>query len=123
MSIQHPNGGNLANQMDAAGNTYDFEEGTTLVVALNENLGTSLSTNNESISKFKIYPNPIKSQEVLYLKGENINTLKIYSMLGEQLLDMKYNNKSNITLKLDNLSTGLYFLKINDQETHKLVIE
>jgi hypothetical protein len=39
MSIQHPDLGNVANQKDAAGNTVNFDKGTVLAIALNENLG------------------------------------------------------------------------------------
>jgi Bacterial protein of unknown function (DUF839)/Secretion system C-terminal sorting domain len=41
MSIQHPNGANNANQVDAAGDTIDFQTGITLVIALQADLGTA----------------------------------------------------------------------------------
>ena len=123
MSIQHPNVGNNANQMDAASIEVDFNKGTTLVVALSENLGTPLSVENEALNKFKMYPNPLNSSRNVVIKGTQINNIKLYTILGEKLLDVDYNNLNEVELDLKNFNSGLYLFKINNKATAKMVIK
>lgn len=123
MSIQHPSVANVANQTDAAGNTVDFDKGTTLVIALSENLGSALSVSSEDLSNaFKLYPNPLKGSNHLTIKGKQINNIKLYSILGEKLLDIDYNHLNSISLHLKKATPGLYIIKINDVQINKLVI-
>ncbi|GAA4899234.1 hypothetical protein GCM10023311_25590 [Flaviramulus aquimarinus] len=113
---------NNANQLDAAGNTVNFNTGTTLVVSLKDNLGT-LSVDKSSLSNnFNIYPNPLKSSRPLIIQGKQINNIKLYSILGKQLLDMKYNGLNTVNLNLKSFNSGLYLLKVNDK-TSKLIIK
>ncbi len=123
MSIQHPNSGNNANQMDAAGNDLDFNKGTTLVIALSENLGTSLSVENEALSGFKIFPSPLNPSRNVMIKGSQINNIKLYTILGEKLLDVDYNNLNEVELDLKNINSGLYLFKINNKATSRIIIK
>ena len=123
MSIQHPNPINNANQMDAAGNEVDFNKGTTLVIALSENLGTPLSVETETLNRFIIFPNPLNLSRNLMIKGNIINNIKLYSILGEKLLDVDYNNLNEVELDLKNINSGLYLLKINNKATFKMIIK
>jgi uncharacterized protein len=123
MSIQHPDSGNLANQIDASGTLVDFNKGTTLVIALNENLGTSLSSKTDISLNLNMYPNPIKFGKELTVKAKNIYNLKMYSLLGETLIDKSYNGLNEINLDLKTYAHGLYIIKINDTTTRKLIIE
>ncbi|MEW4924445.1 alkaline phosphatase PhoX [Algibacter sp. 2305UL17-15] len=123
MSIQHPDSGNVANQIDAAGQTVNFDKGTTLVIALNENLGTSLSVDNEEFnSEFQFYPNPVNGAQKLKVKGNNINNIKLYSIEGKQLIEHNYNALSEVEMDLKHISVGLYILKVNDLESARLVV-
>ena len=123
MSIQHPNVGNTASQTDAAGNTVDFDKGTTLVISLEENLGT-LSVKDISLNiKTKLLPNPLDASKKLVIKGREINNVKMFSILGKKLLEKDYNSLSEIELNLDDLNSGLYLFKINDAQTAKLIIK
>lgn len=123
MSIQHPDAGNMANQVDAANNTLNFNKGTTLVVALKEHLGTTLSSLKNFDSKFKLFPNPVKPSERLFIEGKQIENVKIYSILGELVLNEKYNTLNNTAVYLKNIKPGIYFVRINNLETAKLVIK
>ncbi len=123
LSIQHPNAGNIANQVDAAGNTLNFDKGTSLVIALSENLGSALSVTDENLdNRFKFFPNPLKSSKNLIIKGKQINNAKLYSMLGEKILDIDYYNSNEVKLNLKSIKPGLYLIQINDKKTSKLVI-
>ena len=123
MSIQHPNIGNAANQTDAAGNTVDFDKGTTLVISLGENLGT-LSVDKENFNaKIKLLPNPTDASRHLIIKGPQIRNIKMFSIQGKKLLEKDYNSQNDIELNLDGFNAGLYLFKINDAQTAKLIIK
>ncbi len=123
MSIQHPALTNDANQIDAAGNTVDFNKGTTLVVALSTNLGVPLSVETAKSDDVKLYPNPLNATEHLTIAGTQINNIKLYSIFGQKLLEQDYNGLNNISVSFSEITTpGIYFVKINDKKTAKLVI-
>ncbi len=123
MSIQHPNSGNLANQTDAAGNLINFDKGTTLVIALNENLGSSFSTAKFNFDDFKISPNPVKSSGKLKITGKNIRNIKLYSVLGKKLIDSDYNSVNDVELNLKKIPSGMYMLYMNNTNPQKLLID
>lgn len=122
MSIQHPNGGNIANQSDIEGTILDFELGTTIVLSLTGNFG-SLGVDDYNLTdRTFIYPNPVNSFDELQVKGKNINSIKLYSTLGKLLKETSYNSESDVIFKGDNLPVGMYYLQINNSETIKLII-
>lgn len=124
LSIQHPSSGNIANQTDAAGNIINFDDGTTLVLARNENLGSALSITDYNISKgFKLYPNPTNETKQLHINGRAIKNIKLYSILGEEMLNKDYDNVSDVDLIIKGYNPGLYLLRINNQFTSKIIIE
>ncbi|NNC50633.1 MAG: DUF839 domain-containing protein [Flaviramulus sp.] len=122
MSVQHPDSGNVANQIDAAGNTVNFDKGTVLVIARNENLGTSLFVKEPFTTNYKLFPNPLESNKILNIKGIQIDNVQLFSILGEKLLDVDYNNANEVNLKLKNRIPGLYLIKINNKQSIKLII-
>lgn len=66
-----------------------------------------ISLNDESAG-FSFYPNPVK--EYLYInpnKAASIVEIKVYSILGEEILSLKNPVKINVT----DLPAGIYFLK------------
>ncbi|MBV1888035.1 MAG: DUF839 domain-containing protein [Urechidicola sp.] len=124
MSIQHPDGGNAANQDDAEGTTLSFNVGTTLVVSLADNFGV-LSVNDYDLypNKTYLYPNPSDSFDELVVKGDQIKNIKLYSIHGNLLRDKSYNNESDVVFKRNNLPAGVYLLNVNDTETIKLIFK
>lgn len=124
MTVQHPDSGNIANQVDAAGSTINFDKETVLAIALSGNLGSSLSTKDENRSnKFVLFPNPIKQSKNLIIKGKPINNIALFSILGKEILNIDFNNLSEVKLNLKGIDSGVYILKINKENNSKLVIE
>lgn len=124
MSIMHPDSMNGANQLDAEGTILNFDKGTSLVIALNENLGQVLSTNSDEESfKTLIYPNPVKNTDGLTIKRTAIHSIEIYNNIGQKVFSNNYQNLSVVNLVLENLNPGIYSLSINTNETIKLIIE
>ena len=83
-----------------------------------------LGTDETTVNKFSIYPNPVKNN-TLYVSGKNIEKIKrveIYNVNGilVQVIEKPFNNKNYITLK--NTTKGMYFLKF-DNNSYKFVVE
>ncbi|GIV41208.1 MAG: hypothetical protein KatS3mg034_0518 [Vicingaceae bacterium] len=99
-----------------------------LTTDLNVTVGMEEKPSNDN---FKIYPNPAKDAfNISYLSKEN-NTIsiEIYNNLGQLIYRKPYNlikGKNVLSMNLENLTSGIYTILINDQEnikTSKLIIE
>ena len=91
---------------------------------LSWNCYNGLGTDETTVNKFSIYPNPVKNN-TLFVNGKNIekiNRLEIYNMNGilVQVIEKPFNNKNYITLK--NTTKGMYLLKF-DNNSYKFVVE
>lgn len=73
--------------------------------------------------EIEIYPNPISNGE--YLAIENINRvngiIEIYNVNGNKISSRIINNRNNKKVKIENLPTGIYILKINKRKV-KLIV-
>ena len=83
-----------------------------------------LGTDETTVNKFSIYPNPVKNN-TLYVTGKNIEKIKrveIYNVNGilVQVIEKPFNNKNYITLK--NTTKGMYLLKF-DNNSYKFLVE
>jgi len=125
MSIQHPSSINNADQTDAAGNTVLFSKGTVLVIALEGNLGETLSLSSTDMlsNTIRAYPNPSQSLTEVIIKGKNINNVKLFSIAGQLLHEQSYNNLSKITVDLEIINKGLYLFQINNEQIIKMIIK
>lgn len=91
---------------------------------LSWNCYNGLGTDETTVNKFSIYPNPVKNN-TLYVTGKNIEKIKrleIYNMNGilVQVIEKPFNNKNYITFK--NPTKGMYLLKF-DNNSFKFVVE
>ncbi|MFD1063637.1 T9SS type A sorting domain-containing protein [Winogradskyella litorisediminis] len=72
----------------------------------------SLSTNDfDSELGFKYYPNPVKNTLTLDAQ-QNIDTVVMYNMLGQEVLRLSPNSVS-ATVDMSNLNTGAYFATVS----------
>ena len=84
----------------------------------------TLSTIENSIdAKIKIYPNPVKRGKIIHIKGTDntIYNYQIFNLLG-QLIDTGQVNSTK-TLNTQNLISGLYLLRLLDQQKNKIWVE
>lgn len=72
----------------------------------------------EQNNKFTIYPNPTQNEINVY--GNNIEKIEIIDMNGENVFTNYYTDEYKTTLKLENLTNGLYLLKINNTFTQRI---
>jgi hypothetical protein len=71
---------------------------------------------------FNVYPNPAKDQLTISLVNmHNKTNINIYTITG-QLVKSQIISANNETIKLDNLSKGLYLIKVGEI-VKKLFIE
>jgi hypothetical protein len=69
-----------------------------------------------------IYPNP--THGIAYLKGDNLKTIKIFSMIGQDVTYMiKQNKQSENLIQLDFsfVAKGIYFIKANNYLVKEVV--
>jgi len=70
----------------------------------------------ENFEVLQVYPNPASKMVVLPNKVRNLK-YKIYNVLGKEV---KYGSVLNQNLNIEELSSGIYYLKIKDFKTVKL---
>ena len=84
---------------------------------------STLSIENETIlESFKMYPNPLKGNNLFIKTGQN-STIKIYNVLGKLILsDIVNSNKNKVDVS--SLQKGIYLIKVtsgNSTTTKKLI--
>lgn len=90
----------------------------------NYNNGNNLSVNEiEKTVNYNFYPNPIKTELFIETSGNIIQTIKINSLLGQELLNKDSFNSTKTTLNFSNFSRGVYFVTINNSKIIKVIKE
>jgi len=110
--------GNLNSSGGATTSSNQMAQNTLVV-------GSVLATNKLHLLQFNMYPNPSRGQVTLQLPSHvNSAKLTVFNYLGK-LLIQKVINSSHNTIDVSNLSTGIYFVKIQTDSkigTKKLFI-
>ncbi|TYP99136.1 putative secreted protein (Por secretion system target) [Tenacibaculum adriaticum] len=80
------------------------------------------------LNSIKIYPNPSLNGKITLqtLSNIEVENIKIYSILGKKVIDVKYPNFINNKYTLENLKSGIYLIKLSNKKqstTKKLVIQ
>ncbi len=77
----------------------------------------------EANTKIKVYPNPFNSIVNIEFKDINANNTEIgvYDMLGKEIKHVSIANQKegNISIDLQNILSGVYFVKFSNQSTNK----
>lgn len=114
------------------GNTYHYYIGNngnhkTLVIhsAIFEEIhfiSTSLSTKENELSQFTLAPNPVKN--ILTVQNSvGINSVQIFDLLGKLVHELKNKNAKTLDIDMQNFKTGIYFIKLNNDKTYKVIKE
>jgi len=82
------------------------------------------STNSNNIQGLTMYPNPLSGNTLYLTSTANAEmNVKIYNVLGKEVLSAKVNNT---TVDVSNLASGVYMVKITEEgktATRKLVVK
>lgn len=81
-------------------------------------LARTLGLNEETIDDFEFYPNPVKTQINFKLISNSNYEVYIYNQLGQEIIRTTLNTASHI-INVENLSTGLYVMKVNSESETK----
>jgi len=80
---------------------------------------STLGIENNIITLQNIYPNPVKN--TLFIKGiVNQENYTIYSLLGEKILKGTL-NRDNSSVNVSKLTKGVYFLKLENSKSIKIL--
>ena len=80
-------------------------------------LAETLAVNKFEKQEFAIYPNPV-ANGVLNISGEQpIDSVEVYNLLGAKM-NTRFENGQ---LQVDNLTSGVYFLRINNKYSYKFI--
>ena len=71
----------------------------------------SLGVNDNEIAKFDYYPNPA-TNTINLSADSNIDTVVIYNLLGQKVLDQNVNSV-NTKLDISTLSSGNYIMRVS----------
>ncbi|WP_405567621.1 T9SS type A sorting domain-containing protein [Polaribacter sp. Asnod6-C07] len=81
----------------------------------------TLSSNSEKITNnFNIFPNPIVNDITIKTNYSNSFNIDVLDILGKNILNKK-NIKSNEKIEIKNIKSGIYFLKISDNNNKVLL--
>lgn len=112
--------------------THNLQKDTILeTVCFNACVSCALAGINErssEISGIKMYPNPTAHLSVMEFKNKDVDyNIAIMDLTGRVLKTYFSPNGENITLKKDDLRSGLYFVNVidskNSKASSKLIIE
>jgi hypothetical protein len=85
--------------------------------------GTVLSTNNFALSPIRLYPNPALNVLNVNINSNLVNQpYAIIDGLGRVVLNGKLNEVQN-TINVEQLSKGIYYLKLSDNKSSKFIKE
>jgi 1,4-alpha-glucan branching enzyme len=80
-----------------------------------------LATNDfELAKKISLYPNPSKDAFVL---TQNVSNVEIYNISGQVVKIFKGSFESNTIYQIDDLNTGLYMVKITDENNRLVTVK
>jgi len=87
-------------------------------VARTGNTSTNTQTNNPKTDYLNAYPNPANNYYTIDISGDydNIIFYEIYSITGSLLQSGNINNNSTNKLNISDLNSGIYFIKLFDED-------
>jgi len=93
--------------------------GTCRSTALAVTIDFDLSAPSFAVNQLKYYPNPVN--DVLKVSySENISELKLYNLVGQQVLTQKV-NANETQIDMSNLPSGTYMLEVSSGSNSKIV--
>jgi len=120
VSIFNPSGGTQYEQVQGGG--YNGSNGKWYFDNVDISYGI-LGVKENTLSTFKMYPNPAKNVLNISTNSAEAKQVDIYNVLGKIVLSEK---TSNNTLNIASLNSGIYMVKVTQHEssiTKKLVIK
>ncbi len=106
-------------EISCGNNVYNLSETVCATTDMEENDIEQITTAN-----INVYPNPV--DVVLFVEGENINSIQLINSVGQIVYEIENVSDNNIKLNVENYFTGVYVLKITtsagEQKVERIVI-
>ena len=83
------------------------------------NITTTLSADDISFESFVFYPNPVK--DILHLENIDLSKARIYSILGQLIDTITFENSTSNTLDLSSLESGIYLIVLENDSQQKTI--
>ncbi len=102
-----------------------FEDGERLFGQVPEANCFYLFTNTEDLEekiKFSVYPNPVSEQLTLTLPDNQNRSWELFNYQGQRVRNGEVNNNGD-QISVKSLSSGIYFLKIENLGIQKLMVQ
>ena len=108
----------------ATGNEWDNPNGLLGSVIMGNTLEEPVNIAQVNMNKnLQLYPNPVSDKINISLNGNPVNQVRIYNMLGIEVINKQINGINTATIDVYNLSTGVYFVKVNNGDLIKFIKE
>jgi hypothetical protein len=81
---------------------------------------TGLTSENNGVADFSIYPNPFNDATTIDLSNfmHNDITIEIYNTLGKLVRKIDNINQKHYTLSCNNITAGIYIVKVLDKKNN-----
>lgn len=124
----YPNNNNTA--FNGAWNVYPYFPSGNIIISDIDNgffvirKSGTLNLENENLElRFSMFPNPASNQTTIKsLNSESITNIKVYSLVGQKIAEVNNINNTQFQLNIGNIKKGIYFVKVNNNITTKLVV-
>ncbi len=86
--------------------------------------GTLGLENNTLKNAFSMYPNPTSGKTTIKAAdAQTIKNIQVFSLLGQKIVEENNINSNQFVLNTSGIKKGVYFIKINNQNSTKLIIK
>jgi len=111
---------------DGAWNVYPYFASGNVVISgdfgftlvRDENLSAGDFTNSD----FAIYPNPANTRLTVSSKNTPLNTLTVYNVLGQEVMQFNFAETDSKTINITSLQAGVYMVQINKTTIKRLIV-
>lgn len=103
-----------------------FESGNIVISDVNRGLfivkePVVLSNGDFTADLFSIAPNPAKDFITVSAKENIITVVEMYNVLGQRVKNLRFTPTASKTININDLASGMYMVKINENTVTKLV--
>ena len=124
----YPNNNSTA--FNGAWNVYPYFSSGNIIISDIDNgffvirKSGTLSLENENLeSSFSVFPNPASTKTTLKISNKKvIKNIKVYSLVGQKIAEENNINNTQHQLNISHLKKGIYFVKVNNNQTKKLIV-
>lgn len=112
----------LNTDINPANGSFDIKTDSNINICTNQPIfkQSGINNNKTEIKKNKnilLYPNPNDGIFHLELSEKSDYNIGVYNSIGILVYETTQNNIDHIDLKIQNISSGVYFIKINDKDS------